>query len=552
MKTRAFSRFWPSLPRHGQPLLLRAAPLRGSVLSIVTSLTLACALPPALNAQPFRASRTVWASDPAEVPALANEIDLLLDAGHLKLERVQTDGTFPGRYHERMNQYHHGLRVFGGQLVWQKQAGLVLSITGNVYDTIAVNVTPTLTASEAAARALAPEVSGTRIAGDIELVVLPLAERYVLAYHLRLRGAKTLQVSFIDAHSGERLLTWNNLRSQNEGIGLGIGSWGDEKKMTSQSAAGTYRAIDTVRPFGIKTYDVNFDVKSWAFYEAVTDAFLATDGDNEWRDGAVVDAHVYAGYTYDYYFKRHNRRGIDDQGLVTINFVHFFPQSAGFNNAFYDPEDNSMNYGDGDGEEFTFFSASLDIVAHEITHAVTYFSSNLIYFNEPGALNESISDIMGVSTEFLFEPVGNGRQQAEWLQGEDLFINFGQYFRSFSNPSSVGDPDHYSVRCLPPVCTENFDNGGVHINSSIANHAFYLMVVGGTNRVSGLRVEGVGFEQMSRIESIFYRAFMFYLVPSSNFADAREATIRAARELYGAGSVEEQTVRDGWQAVGVE
>ena len=211
-----------------------------------------------------------------------------------------------------------------------------------------------------------------------------------------------------------------------------------------------------------------------------------------------------------------------------------------------------MNYGDGDGEEFTFFSASLDIVAHEITHAVTYFSSNLIYFNEPGALNESISDIMGVSTEFLFEPVGNGRQQAEWLQGEDLFINFGQYFRSFSNPSSVGDPDHYSVRCLPPVCTENFDNGGVHINSSIANHAFYLMVVGGTNRVSGLRVEGVGFEQMSRIESIFYRAFMFYLVPSSNFADAREATIRAARELYGAGSVEEQTVRDGWQAVGVE
>ena len=137
---------------------------------------------------------------------------------------------------------------------------------------------------------------------------------------------------------------------------------------------GRVLAQDAVRPFGIKTYDVNFDVKSWAFYEAVTDAFLATDGDNEWRDGAVVDAHVYAGYTYDYYFKRHNRRGIDDQGSVTINFVHFFPQSAGFNNAFYDPEDNSMNYGDGDGEEFTFFSASLDIVAHEITHAVTYFS----------------------------------------------------------------------------------------------------------------------------------------------------------------------------------
>ena len=78
------------------------------------------------------------------------------------------------------------------------------------------------------------------------------------------------------------------------------------------------------------------------------------------------------------------------------------------------------------------------------------------------------------------------------------------------------------------------------------------MVVGGTNRTSGLRVEGLGFEQRDRIESIFYRAFMFYLVPSSNFADAREATIRAARELYGAGSVEERVVRNGWRAVGVE
>ena len=319
--------------------------------------------------------------------------------------------------------------------------------------------------------------------------------------------------------------------------------------MTSQAAAGTFRAVDTIRPFGIKTYDVNFDFTSWNNFEANTDDFLATDADNEWHDGAVVDAHVYSGYTYDYYFKRHNRRGIDDSGFVAINFVHIFPQSYGFNNAFYDPVDQSVNYGDGDGMESTFNSAALDLVAHELTHAVTDFSSDLIYFDEPGALNEAISDIMAVSAEFFFEPLGNGRQKADWVLFEDVYINFGEYDRSFSNPRRAHSiyPDHYSVRF-----TGDFDNRGVHINSSIANHAFYLMVVGGTNRVSDLSVEGVGFQQMNRIERIFYRAFFYYLVPSSNFSDAREATIRAAWELYGVGSVEEQTVRDGWLAVGVQ
>ena len=116
----------------------------------------------------------------------------------------------------------------------------------------------------------------------------------------------------------------------------------------------------------------------------------------------------------------------------------------------------------------------------------------------------------------------------------------------------MGDPDHFSVRCVPPICVETFDNGGVHINSSIANHAFYLMVEGGTNRTSGITVNGIGRAQMDRIESIFYRAFFFFLVPSSDFSAARQATIRAAQELYGAGSPEEQVVRDGWRAVGVE
>ena len=320
--------------------------------------------------------------------------------------------------------------------------------------------------------------------------------------------------------------------------------------MTTEQSAGTFRAVDTIRPFGIKTYDVNFDFVSWFFFRTETDAFLATDIDNEWRDGTVVDAHVYAGYTYDYYFKRHNRIGLDNRSLVAINYVHiYWPGSPRHNNAFYLPFDNSVNYGDGDGITFGPFSSALDIVAHEITHGVTQHSSDLIYRNESGALNEAISDIMSIATEFLFQPVGDGRLKADWLQGEDLFIDFGPYLRSFSSPTSGRRPrsDHYSIRYIGSA-----DNGGVHYNSSIANHAYYLMVMGGTNRVSGISVNGIGFAQMERMERVFYRGFMYYLVPSSNFSDAREATIRAARELYGAGGVEEQTVRAGWNAVGVQ
>jgi len=381
-------------------------------------------------------------------------------------------------------------------------------------------------------------------------VILPLADRYVLAYYLHLRGPDRLDAVFVDARSGATVLKYDDRRSQSA-VGLGIGTWSDEKKMSVQAAAGTNRAVDVLRPFGIRTYDVGFDFESWFFYEAETDAFLAADSDNEWRDGAVVDAHAYSGYTYDYYFKRHGRNGLDDAGLVAINYVHFLPQSEGYNNAFYDSVDVSMNYGDGDGETFQFFSSSLEVVAHELTHGVTDFSSGLIYLNESGALNEAFSDIMGMGAEWYFEPPGPGRQRADWIGAEDLFIDFGHFIRSYENPKAAGDPDHYSIRCLPPVCTEDYDNGGVHINSGIANHAFFLMVQGGTNRTSGITVRGVGTAEMDRIEKIFYRAFVFYLVPSSTFHDAREATLRAATDLYGAASAEESTVRQGWDAVGV-
>jgi bacillolysin len=195
-------------------------------------------------------------------------------------------------------------------------------------------------------------------------------------------------------------------------------------------------------------------------------------------------------------------------------------------------------------QTWDFLSGGIDIVAHELTHGVTEFTSGLISLNESGALNEAFSDIMGTSVEFFFQPPGNGSMQADYLIGEDVIRPGG--LRSMSNPLPYGDPDHLSKRFLG---TE--DNGGVHTNSAIASHAFYLAIEGGTNATSGLSVQGIGGANREQMEKVFYRAFTELLPSNATFAVARTATIQAARDLYGAGGTVERAVTEAWTAVGV-
>jgi thermolysin len=207
-----------------------------------------------------------------------------------------------------------------------------------------------------------------------------------------------------------------------------------------------------------------------------------------------------------------------------------------------------MLYGDGDGRIYTYLAGALDVVAHEMSHGVTEFSSNLVYQDESGALNEAFSDIMGAAVEFFYQPVGNGPEKADWLIAEDVVLVPPGYLRSLSNPNAVRDPDHYSLRRF--IGTDN-DNGGVHYNMTIVTHAFYLAVAGGQNRVSGMTVTGVGMNNLERMERIFYRAFVFLMGPNSQFTDARAATLQAASDLYGATSNERSQAAAAWSAVGV-
>jgi thermolysin len=195
-------------------------------------------------------------------------------------------------------------------------------------------------------------------------------------------------------------------------------------------------------------------------------------------------------------------------------------------------------------------AGSFDIVAHELSHAVTSYSADLIYMDESGALNEAFSDMMAVGAEYYLVATGRSDRTADYVIGEDTWANrrSGVFtgFRSLANPASFGDPDHYSRRYVGPE-----DNGGVHSNSGIPNHAFYLAIEGGTNRISGLVVQGVGGANREQIERVFYRGFTAFLTPNANFAQARQATLRAASELYGDSSAAYRAVQQAWTAVGV-
>jgi thermolysin len=219
-------------------------------------------------------------------------------------------------------------------------------------------------------------------------------------------------------------------------------------------------------------------------------------------------------------------------------------------NAFYDG-DGVMVFGEGlpqgatlGGQRWDYLAGALDVTAHELSHGVTEFTSNLIYQGESGALNESFSDMMGTSVEFFYQPVGTGPMKADYLIGEDVVTPGG--LRNMANPNAFGDPDHYSRRYTGPL-----DNGGVHTNSAIGNQWFYLAIEGGTNRTSGLSVTGVGSANREQIEKVVYRAFTQLMPANATYSTARAVTIQAAIDLYGASSAATQAVTQAWTALGV-
>jgi thermolysin len=541
---------------------------RGAALACATAIGVVLSMrPPA--AQSRLHLETIAAAAPQALRSWDATTTSMLRTGDLRMRQTRQDTLIAGQMTERADQYHRGVRVFGADIARQLDAqGVAQSIFGTLYDGIDVETDPRI--DEDAVRARVADLAGQPQAGSVrpELVVLPNDDGTAFSLAWRMRavtpGLDVVQY-FLDASSGDVLLQYSDRQSQSA-VGRATGVLGDSKKISVTGASGSFSARDLMRPPLVQTDDMKGDPLRTANYLSgsisLTANDVATDGDNVWTDGGVADAHVYAGYTYDYYFKRFGRRGLDGNDIRILslaNPVHrtredvdlYFARFPDFFvNAFYFGG-GVMVYGAGlppgmtlGGQSWNVLSGSLDVVGHELTHGVTEFTSNLIYRNESGALNEAFSDVMGTAIEFFFQPAGSGNLKADYLCGEDVVQPNG--IRSLENPLAYGDPDHYSRRLLGPT-----DNGGVHSNSAIASHAFFLAVEGGVNRTSGLAVQGVGAADREQIEKVFYRAFTALLPSNATFAMARTATIQAARDLYGAGSNAERAMTQAWTAVGV-
>ena len=503
----------------------------------------------------------------AELREADARLERMLRTGDLRIRQRRDDALVSGRVHERADQYHRGVRVFGADVARQLESGVLISAFGVLYPDLDVNTAPGLSAEEA--RAIVERRSGASLGASRrpELVILPHEGSFRLTWRLRAAAGSDVRQYFVDARDGSIVLEYSDRRTQvpQTSVGGARGVLGDVKKISVTPGGAGFVASDDLRPPSLRTYDMRGDwIRVIEYLNGnitLSQGDLASDSDNEWTDGAVADAHVYTGWTYDYFSKRFNRAGLDNANIPIVNLVHPVRRDEVFElaetvpdffiNAFY-AGDGVMVYGVGlppgvtlGGQVWDFLSGSLDVVAHELTHGVTEYSSNLIYRNESGALNESFSDMMASGAEFFFQRTGNASMQADYLLAEDIIRPGG--LRSMANPGAFGDPDHYSRRF-----TGADDNGGVHVNSGIPNQAFYLAIEGGANRTSGLTVQGVGAGNREQIERVFYRAFTQMLPADATFAVARAATVQAARDLYGAGSPAARAVEQAWTAVGVD
>jgi Zn-dependent metalloprotease len=267
---------------------------------------------------------------------------------------------------------------------------------------------------------------------------------------------------------------------------------------------------------------------------------VRSEGDGPTGDSAVDQAYDGLGDTFEFYLQAYQRNSIDNEGLPLRGVVHY---SRDYGNAFWDG--HQMVFGDGDGEIFSSLTGSVDVIGHELTHGVTEDECGLAYLGQSGALNESISDVFG---SLVKQHKKHQRaDQANWLIGEDVFTPEidGDALRSLKAPGTAYD-DPLVGKDDQPAHMDDYvftirDNGGVHINSGIPNHAFYLAAV------------DLGGYAWERAGLIWYEAVRDPATTSrSTFTPFARTTVAAAQRLYGHGSDEEDAVRDAWNGVGVQ
>ena len=456
---------------------------------------------------------------------------------------------FVSSFTDNLNQTHlkfqqkvKNIIIYKGQLIVHiSNEGRITGLNGRYYPTPQFNTSPGISQSQAITLAAASIGDNKSQSSKASLILLERGVKFYLAYAVTLPSKFTPNMTvYVDAANGNIIYKDDGIRYDGPQVGTGIDLKNQTRQINTYLSSGKYYMINAALPMYTPPIDSLKGVV--AVYDAMNDtsgsgynsAAIVFDpnNDNNFNDNtrlkAAVSSHFFVKDAYLFYQSHFSRNSFDNAGHSMINVVHY---KVNYNNAFWNGA--CMSYGDGDGLEFSNLAGAFDVIVHELTHAVTERTANLIYENQPGALNESMSDVIASCAD-----------STNWLIGEDVYtpgVN-GDALRNMLYPhnnstqgSNTWQPENMSEFVTLPN-TQEGDYGGVHINSGIPNRAFALTAEAITRWKAG---------------QIWYRALSVYLTNNSGFYDARVACLNAAKDLYGENSTEQTAVKNAFDTVGI-
>ncbi|MEM7659628.1 MAG: M4 family metallopeptidase, partial [Bacteroidota bacterium] len=509
------------------------------------------------------ASRGAYSASAIEAAAIDDLVSLKRDlqvndpTQEFAMKHQEMDAL--GHTHVKFQQYYQGIPVYASEVIVHFPPTEEVRLTGRYHRTPNLdNLSPTLNQQQAKAMAIqevqkhAEHVHLSPFWQEIldytepkvELVIYP-ADRTDgtdrLAWQVTIRPNVLHRWEYMfDAHTGEMLLEYDHTCSLvGPETGSGTDLNGQPRNLNIYNDNGTYLLLDATQNMYndgnnngapdngegfVLTGDLNNTNLSNPSFNEVT-----SNNPNNWSPTAV-SAHYNSDLSYTYFEDVHQRNSINGQGGDVYAFINVADENGGgLDNAFWNG--SAMFYGNGN-VAFAPLAGALDVGGHEMSHGVVQETANLEYQGQSGSLNESFADIFGVMID-----------RDDWLLGETV-VNPQSFpsgaLRSFSNPNqggtSLSDPGYQPMH-MNQLYTGEQNNGGVHINSGIPNHAFYLFV------------NDIGSKE--KAEKIYYRALANYLTRSSQFIDCRIAVIQAAEDIHGANSAEVTAVQNAFAAVGI-
>lgn len=449
--------------------------------------------------------------------------------------RTQTTDDL-GQTHIRLDQYYQGIPVWASDVVVHLKDNGVSIFNGRYQPTPNLNsVEPKVQLDKAVQKVEKDLETFTKIqplshkiqhlmehSGQLHrLVVFPHPVTYEtnLAWHITYFPDMTQRWEyFVDAETGELLFKYNNTCHDGPATAQATDLYGNTQTIHTYESRSTYYLVDANRSMfdpvqsvmpddpvgGILTLD--------ARNTRLERVFHYSDANNNWNnERAGVSAHHHAGICYEYFRNNFNRNSLDGRGGTIISIVDVaIPDNAGWNGHF-------MMYGIGQNAFNGSLAKGLDVAGHEMTHGVIENTANLVYMFQSGALNESYADVFGVAIE-----------DEDWRIGEDV-VKTSVFptgaMRDMKNPNNGGrGTNGYQPATMAQYenLSANEDNGGVHINSGIPNHIFYLFA------------DQVG---IAKAQQVYYRSLANYLTQSSQFLDARLAVVQSTEDLYTATEV---------------